>query len=101
VQQGWCFSGSDSLNVSRSLTSALCLIIEKEIDHMTTASNRRKRKGIDFVVNEDGEKKAVIINLKQHRALWEDFYDTLLAQQRQNEPRETLDEVRKRILGKP
>jgi hypothetical protein len=68
---------------------------------MTTASNRRKRKGIDFVVNEDGEKKAVIINLKQHRALWEDFYDTLLAQQRQNEPRETLDEVRKRILGKP
>jgi hypothetical protein len=67
---------------------------------MATTSSRRKLKGIDFVVDKDGEKKAVIINLKQHRALWEDFYDTLLAQERQNEPGETLDEVRKRVLGK-
>jgi hypothetical protein len=67
---------------------------------MATTSSRRQLKGINFVVDKDGEKKAVIINLKQHRALWEDFYDTLLAQERQNEPRETLDEVRKQILGK-
>jgi len=67
---------------------------------MPTHSSRRKLKGMDFIVDKDGEKKAVIINLKQHRALWEDFYDTLLAQERQHEPRETLDEVRKRVLGK-
>ena len=67
---------------------------------MTTASNRRTMKGIDFVVDRDGEKKAVIIDLKRYHALWEDFYDTLLAQERQNEPRETLDEVRKRMHGK-
>jgi hypothetical protein len=67
---------------------------------MATTSSRRKLRGIDFIVDEAGEKKAVIINLKQHRVLWEDFYDTLLAQERQNEPRETFDEVRKRILGK-
>lgn len=67
---------------------------------MSTYSSRRKLKGVDFIVDEDGEKKAVIISLKQHRALWEDFYDTLLAQERQHEPRETLDEVRKRVLGK-
>ena len=67
---------------------------------MPTHSSRRKLKGVDFVVDEDGEKKAVIISLKQHRALWEDFYDTLLAQERQHEPRETLDEVRKWVLGK-
>ena len=65
---------------------------------MATKASRRQLKGIDFIVDKDGEKKAVIINLKQHRALWEDFYDTLLAQERQNEPRETLDEVRKRVL---
>jgi hypothetical protein len=51
-------------------------------------------------VNENGEKQAVIIDLKQHRALWEDFYDALLAQERQQEPRETLDEVKQRVLGK-
>lgn len=67
---------------------------------MKVASNRQKRKGIDFVVDEAGEKKAVLIDLKKHRDLWEDFYDTLLAQERQNEPRETLDDVRKRVLGK-
>ena len=67
---------------------------------MATKASRRKLRGVDFVVDEDGEKKAVIINLKQHRVLWEDFYDTLLAQERQNEPRETFDEVRKRVLGK-
>jgi hypothetical protein len=67
---------------------------------MATTSSRRKLRGIDFIVDEAGEKKAVIINLKQHRVLWEDFYDTLLAQERQNEPRETFDEVRKRVLGK-
>jgi hypothetical protein len=67
---------------------------------MATISSRRKLRGIDFIVDEAGEKKAVIINFKQHRVLWEDFYDTLLAQERQDEPRETFDEVRDRVLGK-
>ena len=65
---------------------------------MSTTSNPKKREGINFVVDETGERKAVIINLKKHRTLWEDFYDTLLAQDRQNEPRETLDEARERVL---
>ena len=66
---------------------------------MAAESSRRKLKGVDFVVDEDGERKAVIIDLKQHRVLLEDFYDTLLAQERQNDPRETLGEVRKRVPG--
>ena len=67
---------------------------------MKAASNRQKRKGIEFVVEEAGEIKAVLIDLKMHRDLWEDFYDTLLARERQNESRETLDDVRKRVLDK-
>jgi hypothetical protein len=78
----------------------LDFIIREETDDMPITANRPRRKGINFVVNENGEKQAVIINLKQHRALWEDFYDTLLAQERQQEPRETLDEVKQRVLGK-
>lgn len=66
---------------------------------METVSNQRKKvKGINFVVDERNEKKAVIIDLKRHRAIWEDFYDILLTKEREKEPRETLEEVRKRVL---
>lgn len=71
-----------------------------EVIRMSMAVRRRKMKGVDFVVDEDGEKKAVLIDLKRHSTLWEDFYDTLLARQRAKEPRETLDEVRRRVLAK-
>jgi len=59
----------------------------------SSVSERRKIKGVDFVVDEDGEKKAVLIDLKRNRTLWEDFYDTVLANERADEPRETLEEV--------
>ena len=67
---------------------------------MASVSERRKLKGVDFVVDEDGEKKAVLIDLKRNRALWEDFYDTVLAKEREGEPRETLEEVARRIRGR-
>jgi hypothetical protein len=46
-------------------------------------------KGVQFVVNERGKKTAVVIDLKRHSELWEDFYDTAVARERQSEPRET------------
>jgi len=57
-------------------------------------------RGIQFVVDENGEKKAVLIDLKRHAALWEDFYDRALARSREGEPRETLESVRKRLSRK-
>jgi len=67
---------------------------------MSSVSERRKIKGVDFVVDEDGEKKAVIIDLKRNRALWEDFFDTILAKDRETEPRETLEDVKRKVHGK-
>jgi len=58
----------------------------------------RKLKGVEFVVDEAGEKKAVLINLKQHGALWEDFYDTAVASSRAHEPRESLEKVKLGLL---
>jgi hypothetical protein len=55
--------------------------------------------GIQFVVNERGEKTAVVIDLEENGALWEDFYDRLLAQQRKEEPRASLDAVRERLAA--
>jgi len=39
-------------------------------------------KGVQFVVNDEGTKKAVIIDIKKHGDLWKDFYDTLVAKER-------------------
>ncbi|MBU0494421.1 MAG: hypothetical protein KKA73_21890 [Chloroflexi bacterium] len=50
--------------------------------------------GIQFVTNAAGEKTAVLIDLRQYGELWEDFYDVLVARQRADEPRESLETVR-------
>ena len=36
--------------------------------------------GIHFVVNDRGEKTAVLIDLHKHRQLWEDLYGRLVSQ---------------------
>jgi hypothetical protein len=54
-------------------------------------------KGIEWVVDEKGDRKAVLIDLSEHGELWEDIYDTLLAEERKREARETLAEVKKKL----
>ena len=55
--------------------------------------------GIEFVVDSDGHKKAVLIDLKKHKRLWEDIYDAYLAQRRSHEPRESLATVKRLVQG--
>ena len=43
-------------------------------------------KGIQFVIDDSGEKRAVMIDLKEWGELWEDFYDILISESRKNEP---------------
>ncbi len=57
-------------------------------------------KGVEFVIDDDGQKKAVLIDLKEHGEIWEDFYDILRVKERESEPRETLKEVKKKVLGR-
>ncbi|MBO0349005.1 hypothetical protein J0895_07805 [Phormidium pseudopriestleyi FRX01] len=54
-------------------------------------------KGIQFVVNEDGEKQAVLIDLTQWGELWEDFYDVLVAHTRQDEEEVSWEELKQEI----
>ena len=53
--------------------------------------------GIQFLINNKGERTAVVIDLKKYGALWEDFYDNLIADMRENEPRESLKSVREKL----
>ncbi|MGI9115284.1 MAG: hypothetical protein ACR2FX_09685 [Chthoniobacterales bacterium] len=53
--------------------------------------------GIKFVTNGKGVPEAVLIDLKRHGELWEDFYDNLVCEQRKNETRVKWETVKKRL----
>lgn len=54
-------------------------------------------KGVQFLVDENGDKTAVQMDLKTHSALWGDFYDQALARKRAGEPRESLASVKEKL----
>jgi hypothetical protein len=53
--------------------------------------------GIQYVMDDKGQKIAVQINLKKFGEIWEDFFDNLLSRQRADEPRESIDSVKERL----
>ena len=54
-------------------------------------------KGVQFVIDERGQKTAVVIDLRRHANIWEDFFDVAVAKSRQDEPRESLAAVKRRL----
>jgi hypothetical protein len=54
--------------------------------------------GIQFVTDDKGRRTAVQIDLKKHAELWEDIHDRLIAAEREDEPTESLEAVRKRLV---
>lgn len=43
-------------------------------------------KGINYIVDDSGKKRAVIIDLEKWGDFWEDVYDNLISKSRKNEP---------------
>lgn len=54
--------------------------------------------GIQYIVTEQGDKTAVLIDLKKYKSIWEDFYDLLVAKSRENEPRVSLQDVKDKLI---
>ena len=50
--------------------------------------------GIQFVTDDKGRKTAVLIDLKKHGELWEDFWDGLLSESRRKEKSVLYQEYR-------
>jgi hypothetical protein len=48
-------------------------------------SENRTMSGIQFVTDEKGRKVGVLIDLKKHGAIWEDFWDGLISESRRKE----------------
>lgn len=61
-------------------------------------------KGVKYLVDSKGEPQAVVIDLKKHGRLWEDFYDHMIVQSRKGQPRvswqEAKAQLRRRANGK-
>ena len=51
-------------------------------------------KGVQFVVDEQGNRNAVLIDLSQWGELWEDIYDVMVSQARGSEPQVPWEELK-------
>jgi len=56
--------------------------------------------GINYLVNDAGERTAVVIDWKAYGEELEDFLDGLEAESRRNEPKEDFQTVVNRLAGK-
>ena len=54
--------------------------------------------GIQYVTDEKGRKVAVQIDLRMHRALWEDIEDVLVSRSRRHEKRIPLEKVKAGLI---
>jgi hypothetical protein len=55
--------------------------------------------GIQFITDAKGRKTAAIIDLKRHKALWEDIQDVLVSRSRRHEKRVPLEKVRADLIA--
>ncbi len=53
--------------------------------------------GVQYIIDEKGQKKAVVIDLEAFSDLWEDIHDLLVIESRKNEPRSKWSDVKKRL----
>ena len=57
----------------------------------------RVMRGVQYLVDDGGKRRAVVIDLKRQGQLWEDFYDRAVAESRRDEPRESLEAVKAKL----
>ena len=54
--------------------------------------------GVQFITDAKGRKTAAVIDLKKHKALWEDFEDVLVSQSRRHEKRIPFEKVKADLI---
>ena len=55
--------------------------------------------GFSFLTDEKGRKTAAVIDLKVHKALWEDIQDVLVSKARRHEKGVSLDKVKAGLIA--
>ena len=59
-----------------------------------------RMEGINYVTDDKNEKVAVQIDLRRYGQLWEDFYDSLIADVRKDEEKIPLEDVIRDLKAK-
>ncbi|OUL20760.1 hypothetical protein BV378_28945 [Nostoc sp. RF31YmG] len=54
---------------------------------------------VQFLIDAQGKKTAVLLDLAEHGEIWEDIYDTLIAKERAFEPTGSLAEVKRLLIA--
>ncbi len=60
---------------------------------------RTPMEGINYLTDDKNEKIAVQIDLRKYGELWEDFYDSLIAELRKDEEKIPLEEVIRNLMA--
>jgi hypothetical protein len=55
--------------------------------------------GVQFLTDEKGQKMAAVIDLKTHKALWEDIADVLVSRSRRHERGVSLEKVKASLVA--
>jgi hypothetical protein len=63
-----------------------------------TLRDNVRMNGIQFVTDEQGRRVAVQIDLKRHKALWEDLEDVLVSRQRSAEKSIPFEKAKARLI---
>ncbi|MEO8664462.1 MAG: hypothetical protein ABI462_03110 [Ignavibacteria bacterium] len=53
--------------------------------------------GVSYITDEKGKKNAVVIDLKMYSKIWEDIYDSIIADDRVKEPKESYESVKQKL----
>jgi hypothetical protein len=56
-----------------------------EVRRYPALNDNKAMSGIQFVTDDKGRKVGVLIDLKKHGAIWEDFWDGLVSESRRKE----------------
>jgi len=56
--------------------------------------------GIQFITDSKGHKTAAVIDLKKHKALWEDIADVLVSRSRRHERGVSLEKVKTGLIAR-
>ena len=62
-----------------------CIVKRLSVRRDIHLTENRAMSGIQFVTDEKGRKVGVLIDLKKHGAIWEDFWDGLVSESRRKE----------------
>ncbi|MCD5409162.1 MAG: hypothetical protein LRZ87_00095 [Methanocellales archaeon] len=54
-------------------------------------------RGIEYIVDDRGQKRAAVIDFDVYGSLWEDIHDILVVESRKREPRVKWENAKKRL----